>query len=97
MMIIIVIIRLAIAPRDTTQQPAYALDSTLKKFYSGQLNRFKLNKSSSLLAPLNEDLNKKLLKEIESIKPDHEQRKLAIEVRNLEKKNNVDMCRYYGL
>lgn len=72
--------RLAISPKDSNNAQ-YSLDSTLKKFYSGQLNRFKLNKTTnSLLAPLNEDLNKKLLKEIESIKPDHEQRKLAIEV-----------------
>lgn len=76
--------RLAITPRELTQ---FSLENTLKKFYSGSSSNVlsRLNKSSNTIIEANKefrylDTNKKLLKEIESIKPDHEQRKLAIEV-----------------
>lgn len=75
---------MAIAPREHTQ---FSLENSMSKFYSNQqqqsnqsVNRLKMSKH--LLTPIVEqESSKKLLKEIESIKPDHEQRKLAIEVR----------------
>ena len=77
---------MAIAPREHTQ---FSLENSISKFFSNQqqqqqsnqsVNRLKMSKH--LLTPIVEqESSKKLLKEIESIKPDHEQRKLAIEVR----------------